>query len=147
MSTSPVLENFDIMAILAMDRARLMREGEEIPPELEAGFEQLGKLDRDWVWVVESGGKIVGVLLACDCHGVAMIWRVAVLPGQSTMAVGRLLRRFLGDVRARGMVGYLTLVDASKSTQGRLQAIIEKAGGQKFGEFTLMASAMPRENI
>jgi hypothetical protein len=147
MSTSPVSGNFDIMAVLAMDRARLMREGEIIPASLDAGFDLLGSLDHDWIWVLDSGGEIKGVMVASPCHGTVFVWRIAIDPSVSNTGVIRLLRRFVGDIRKRGSVGYTTLVDASKPIQKRLMGIVEKAGGTKFGDYSLMASTLPREGL
>jgi len=141
-------QDFDVMQFLApKDEARLLGPDEEIPAELEAGFDQLGKLDRNWVWVVQSDWKIKGVLLACPCHGTAVIWRLSLDPSLNNVAVVRLLRRFLSDIRARGMVGYMTIVDPAKEVQSRLKGIIEKAGGQSFGIYEMMVAPMPRGNI
>jgi hypothetical protein len=142
--TCPIPDNFDVMQFL-VPKARLIGPSESIPAELEVGFEQLGKLDRDWCWVWSSGGEVRGVLLAAPCHGAAMIWRVSVLPGESAMAVTRLLKRFLSDIQARGCSGYLTLVDTSKPIQGRLKGIIEKNGGKAFGPYDLMAAPVKGE--
>jgi hypothetical protein len=129
------------------EHARLLRSDESIPAGLEAGFEQLGRLDREWVWCLESDGEIKGVLLACACHGTAFIWRLSLDPSLGNVAVIRLLRRFLTDIRKRGCVGYLTIVDTSKPVQKRLQAIMESAGGKEFGTYALMASPMPKEGL
>ena len=137
--------NLDVLEyLMPKDQARKMLLGDSIPVELEAGFEQLGKLDLNWVWVWESKHQVRGILLAAPCHGSAFIWRLSVLPGEPEMAVGRLLRRFLSDLKIMGISGYITLVNPANETQAQLQAIIKRAGGQEFGTYTLMASAMPK---
>ena len=177
MATSPILDNLDVLALLrlpdspGLDRnsigwlpgeiidipkgtnvpvieyARLLRADESIPAGLEAGFEQLGRLDREWCWVLISDEEIKGVLLACPCHGTAFVWRLSLDPSLGNVSVIRLLRRFLSDIRKRGCVGYLTIVDTSKPVQKRLQAIMESAGGKEFGTYTLMAAPMPRREL
>jgi hypothetical protein len=140
---------FDIVAFFGKkERARLMRPKEVIPPELEAAFDILGQLDPDWVWVLDIDGKIRGVLVASPAHGVAMIWRIVVSPGASSMALGKLLRAFLRDCRARGVRGYLTVVSLAGESQARLAQIIEHAGGKKIEDgMTLYASPLPKENL
>jgi hypothetical protein len=139
MSTQTANLQVDVMSFLMpKDHARLLREGETIPATLEAGFELLGHLDRDWIWVLESDRQIKGVLLACPCHGAAFVWRIAIAPELDNVAVLRLLRRFLSDLKQRGVKGYLTIVDAQVATQKRLAGVIEKAGGTEVGQYTLM---------
>jgi len=177
MATSPILDNLDVLALLrlpdspGLDRnsigwlpgeivdipkgtnvpvieyARLLRADESIPAGLEAGFEQLGRLDRESVWCLESDGEIKGVLLACPCHGTAFVWRLSLDPSLGNVSVIRLLRRFLTDIRKRGCVGYLTIVDTSKSVQARLKGIMEKTGGKACGFYELLASPLPKETL
>jgi hypothetical protein len=125
----------------------MLQEDETIPASLEAGFEQLGHLDRHWVWVLESGGEIKGVLLASPCHGAAFIWRVAVAQGVEGWSVGKLLRRFLKDCKERGLRGYLTIVNPSVEAQGQLKSIVERAGGKAVGSYELLAGPTPKEFI
>jgi hypothetical protein len=141
---------FDIVAFFGRshEKARLLRSGEVIPSELEAGFDILGQLDPDWVWVLDSSGEIKGVLVASPAHGVAMIWRIIIAPGASSMALGKLLRSFLKDCRARGIRGYLTMVSPSGESQSRLARIIEHSGGRKIQDgMTMYASRLPKEGI
>jgi hypothetical protein len=140
--------NLDVMQfLLPKDHARLLRPGETIPENLEAGFELLVQLDCDWIWVLESDRKIKGVLLACPCHGAAFVWRIAVEPDVDNVGVVRLLRRFLSDLKQRGVKGYLTIVDAQVATQKRLAGVIRKAGGTEVGQYTLMVGSTPKEFI
>jgi hypothetical protein len=138
--------DIDVLALLLKDRARLLGPSESIPARLQAGFEQLGKLDRDWVWVLDSGGEIRGVLLASPCHGAAIIWRFSLDPDVDNFSAGRLLRQFQRDVKKRGVLSYLTLVDLSIPMQTRLLGVIEKAGGWKVGEYTMLVGPV-REDL
>jgi hypothetical protein len=138
----------DVLALFTpSEKARLLRPGEVIPSQLDVGFDLLGKLDPEWIWVLDYAGEIRGVLIAAPCHGVAFIWRLALLPGQPPTSVVRLLRRFLRDIRRREMIGYMTLVDLGVETQSRLTKIIEHAGGGRYRELTLVCAPMPREGI
>lgn len=144
----PKFDGFDVMAFLTpKDHTRLLREGETIPPSLEAGFDLLGKLDHNWIWVVEAGGEIKGVLVASPCHGCAFVWRVVIADGMANIAVIRLLRRFARDIRDRGMKGYITLLGSSSAVETRLRSIVEKLGAKAWGEYTIMASGLPKENV
>jgi len=147
MSAQTINPLFDIFTLVAQDRIRMLRKGEIIPASLEAGFEQLGNLDHDWVWVLESGGEIKGVLLAAPCHGTAFIWRIAVGPDVEGWSVGKLLRRFLADCRERGLKGYITIIDSSVPIQKQLQRIIERAGGTVVGDYRMMSAPTPKEFI
>jgi hypothetical protein len=141
-------QDFDVMQFLApKDEARLLGPDEEIPTELEAGFDQLGKLDRNWVWIVQSDWKIKGVLLASPCHGSAFVWRVSLLPGLDKTAILRLLRRFVSDIRKRGVIGIITILDAATPTQAALKGILERVGGCKFGDYELVVAPIPKEGV
>lgn len=119
-------------------------QGEDIPASLGVGFDALGKLDADWIWVAKKGGTVVGVILASPCHGAAAIWRVAVTEEASRVCVIRLLRSFLRDIRSRGCVGYVTLIQPA---QYHLAEIMRKTGAISFGSFVLLASPMPKEGL
>lgn len=140
---------FDIVAFFGKkrERARQLRSKEVIPSELDAAFDLVGQVDHEWVWVLEVDGELKGVLVASPAHGVAMIWRIVIKPGCSTMALGRLLRRFLKDCRKRGIVGYMTVLQM-EGTQEALARIMEKVGAIKVQEgMTMYAGKLPRENI
>jgi GNAT superfamily N-acetyltransferase len=147
---STQVADFDIVAFFGKRReaARLMRPGEVIPSSLEAAFDLLGQIDPDWVWVLDVDGTIKGVLVASPAHGVAVVWRVVVEPGASSMGLGKLLRAFLRTCRQRGIRGYLTMLSLSRETESRLAKILEHSGGKVVMEnMAMMVSRMPRENI
>lgn len=118
---------------------------EAIPETMDAGFEKYGKLDREWCWVYESGGEIKGVLLASPCHGAAFLWRLKVLPECGQTATLRLLKSFVRDCHAKGVYGFLTLVDLSTVTGKRLQRVIERCGGKDYGALNLFSSPLPQD--
>lgn len=126
---------------------RLLRHGESLPESFELGFAHLGALDPSWCWVVERGGAIEGCLLASPCHGTALIWRLVLIPGAPLSSLTRLLRAFLRDCRARGLAGYMTLVDEGVDAQGKLKKIMERAGAKVAARgWTLMASPVPERS-
>lgn len=137
-----------MLELLTKANARQMRASDRIPPELRIGFDLLGKLDTDWIWVVERDGLIRGVLVAAPCHGVAMIYRLALVPGTHVSSLIALLRTFLRDLRGRGIRGYLTFLDPESKIQGKLKRVIERAGGQQVGNpHVVMAAPLPKENL
>lgn len=145
MSTQTNIPNIDVLAILTRDRVRKLREGETIPETLDSGFEKYGKLDRDWCWVYVSSGEIKGVLLASPCHGTAFVWRFKVLPECGQVAALKLLKAFKHDLHARGVHGFLTLVDLNTDNGKRLQRVVERCGGKDFGSLNLFSAALPKE--
>ena len=138
----------NVLELLTQTTVRVMRDYDRIPSELRAGFDLLGKLNTDWIWVAEQDGLIRGVLVAAPCHGVAMIYRLALMPGTPLSTLTALLRKFLADLRERGVVGYLTFLDPESKIQGKLKRIIERAKGKQIGgAHVVMAAPLPRENI
>jgi hypothetical protein len=144
---------FDIIGFFgkhAVEKARLMRSGEVIPPELEAAFDLTGQLDSNWVWVLDTDGIIKGVLIASPAHGVVMIWQISIAKDASNLALARLLRRFLADCRTRGMRGLLTIVNLAGDSQRRLADIILKSHPMARiiePSMALLASPLPKEGL
>lgn len=139
---------FNVLEFLRLkDHARLLRKGEKIPVGLEAGFDILGQIDHNWIWVMESHGEIKGVLVASPCHGCAFVWRLVIAPDMDNVAVIRLLRQFAKDIREMGLKGYLTLLGSASATETRIKAIVEKLGAKAYGDYTIMASRLPKENV
>lgn len=137
-----------ILELLTQTRVRFLRKEDRIPAELRIGFDLLGQLDPEWIWVVEEAGSIRGVLVAAPCHGVAMVYRLALVPGTPVGSLTALLRMFLKDLRARGYVGYLTFVDPASKIQAKLKRLIERAGGQQVGNpHVVLAAPLPKETI
>ena len=124
---------------------RTLASTDVLPASFELGFDQLGQLDPQWVWVAERHGQIEGCIVASPCHGVALVWRVTALRGGVLLP---LLRQFMRDCRTRGMMGYMTLVDSAVPSQAKLRRIVERNGGGTRGPaLTLMASPLIREGV
>jgi hypothetical protein len=131
--------------LMPKEKVRLLEPGETIPSEMDAGFDLLGQLDYNWIWVLEYGKEIKGILVASNFHGIAFLWRLKVLPGMSTTAALKLLKRFKRDCFKRGVTGYLTLVDFSTVTGKNLMSIVARCGGKDHGQVNLVGSPLPRE--
>lgn len=91
---------------------------------------QLLDIDPDWMWLAwDSEGHVVGFLLACNCHGLAVIWRVRTLPSAPVTALLRLFRTFIKDIRRRGCLGYVAMVDLERPEEQALARIAFRAKG------------------
>jgi len=134
--------------LLTQTSIRNYRTGDRFPPDLRVGFDLLGHLDGNWIWVIEEAGRIRGTLVAAPCHGVAIIYKLALMKGTRFALLAALLRRFLADMRARGVPGFFTMLDPANPVQAKLKRVIERAGGQQVGPLhAVMAAKLPRENI
>jgi len=133
--------------LMPKDEVRKLRSTDVIPKELDAGFEQLGMIDREWVWVLANEHRVKGIIVAAPVHGTVFVWRVALIPGQKSSALSRLLRGFLQSMREIGCAGILTIVDAKVPTQRQFRRVLERIKGKKFGEYDLVVAPMPKEFI
>ena len=125
---------------------RLLKESESLPAFFEAGFDQLGQLDPQWVWVAERRGQIVGCIVSSPCHGVALIWRLVALPESNCLLP--MCRRFMADCRKRGLKGYMTWTNSENETQNHLQRIIKRIGGEVApNNYQLIAGPIAKEGI
>ena len=127
---------------------RLMRDTDyPMLSDFELGFDHLKQLDKQWVWVAETYGKLVGVIMASPVHGIAMVWRLQTLPDQPFSVLAKLLRTFIADIRQRGYSGYMTLLNTNVDKQQKLANIVERTGGKSIGEHILMVSPLPKEGV
>jgi hypothetical protein len=118
-----------ILAFRQRIRVRLLHPGEALPTAWDAGFDLIGALDPDWVWVAYRDSELLGALVASPVHSAAFIWRL-VAPGPSASTVTRrLLHQFLHDAHARGCCGYVTAVNLAIPVQSALARVIQRAGG------------------
>lgn len=108
---------------------RLMLQRDVIPAEFEVGFDQLGRLDHNWIWVVERYGKIEGCIVAAPCHGVAFVYRVAMAKDAPKYCLRKLIRQAVNDCRERGIRGMMTFVNPDNETQMKLKKLMENWGG------------------
>ncbi len=137
-----------VVDLLTQSTIRNYRQGDRFPPELHVGFDLLGRLDGDWIWVVEDAGRIRGALVAAPCHGIAIIYRLALVKGTRFALLVGLLRRFLADLRARGVPGFFTMIDPANPVQAKLGRILERAGGKQMGRLhAIIAAKLPQENV
>ena len=102
-----------------------------IPDELKQGENwQLLDIDPDWLWIVrDREDRIVGFLLACNCHGLVLIWRLRMTKGAPRYSLLRLLRGFIKDIRARGCLGYAAMLDLEREEERALYRIAFRAKG------------------
>jgi hypothetical protein len=105
---------------------RTLNDNEPMPQHLGTGFEAM-PIDRQWVWVAENDGKIVGILLAGACHGMVYLMRVCAEKGCSQMVVRALIEKTRADCAARGFKGYFFHLDPT--TDQRLLRTCRKYGG------------------
>ena len=101
-----------------------------VPEKLMEGNLEALKLDYNWQWVVEHEGEIVAQVLCSPCHGLIHILRISSMPeaphGWAVVA----LRRVLSDAKARGMIGFMTLLADKQPAEVKLMKIIQRQGGQ-----------------
>lgn len=134
---------FDLLSLKPASGVRNLYPWESIPAYMDAGFERLDKLDRNWAWGIFEGGEMMGLLLASPCHGAAALWRIKVLPGVRNGAY-RLLKKFVIDCRQRGIRGFITIADLETETGMKLKSIVERCGGKAFGNVTLLSAPLPK---
>jgi hypothetical protein len=120
-----------------------------LPPALLDG-ENWGLLTIDprWVWLAkDEEGDVVGFLMACDCHGLAIVWRVKMLPGAPPWTLGRLLRSFIRDLRRRGILGYATFLDMTRAEEQALMRIMYRAGAKFSYATTLLCGSVATRHV
>ena len=121
-----------------------------IPDELKEGENwPLLDLDPDWVWVsYDKSGGIVGMMIAAPCHGLVLIWRLKMLPSAPRMALLKLLRRFIRDIRLRGMLGYFSFLDIStRPEEQALARIAFRAGSVLMASTTVVFGSVNAKHV
>ena len=112
---------------------------DQIPRELAEGENwELLTLDPNWIWLEEADGEVVGILIAAPCHGLVFIWRVKMLSSAPYWALGKLFRRFIRDLKARGSLGYIAMLDISSRPAEQALARIAFRAGAMFTTATTM---------
>lgn len=126
--------------ILGKTVIRQMHKGEVLPEHFELGFDQLGQIDEEWVWVAESGSDIIGCILSSPCHGTAVVWRVVASDKRCLL---KLLRFFLRECKTRGLRGCMAMVDPEIDAQRKLKSIMARTGGYVASDkFELVATPL-----
>ena len=100
-----------------------------MPQHLATGFEAM-QIDREWVWIAESDGQIVGILLAGACHGLIYLMRVCTQKGCNPMVVRNLIEKTRQDCAARGFKGYFFHLDPTMDQ--KLLRACRKYGGMQL---------------
>jgi hypothetical protein len=112
-------------------KVRHLRPAENWPDTLFMGFEG-PQLDREWCWVVEDETAVQAGLLTCPMHGVVFLLRLAAAVGAPRLAIRTLFSEALKEVKAKGYVGYTTLIDESTPEGKRLNKLVKRTGGLQW---------------
>jgi len=129
--------------------ARLLAAAEQLPAPLRDGFTDSmpGGFDPNWVWVVEDGDSVCGMIIASPCHGVVLLLRVKMSDGAPATALTTLLRKLFADVRARGYFGYMTFLGIS-DTEKRLMRLVRRTSGLVVASpMVAVAAPLPPEGM
>ncbi len=121
-----------------------------IPDALKEGENwHLLDIDPDWVWCAyDDTDRVVGMLIAAPCHGLVFIWRVKMLPSAPPWAFGRLLRRFIRDIRRRKCLGYIALLDiVNQPAEQALSRIVFRAGGMGVSAATVFVGSANAKHV
>ena len=102
--------------------------GEEIPAELMTGLEAFSIVE-DWQWLVIHENKIVAQILTVPAHGLLVFIRMMSLPGAPPLWLLLALRRILADARARGLFGYLIMLEDSRAKEAKMMRLCQHGGG------------------
>ena len=121
-----------------------------IPDELKQGEAwPMLDLDPDWVWIVrDSEDNPCGILIAAPCHGLVFIWRIKILPAAPGWALGRLLRNFIRDLRRRGCLGYMAMLDVlNRPAEMALARIAFRAGASFTTATTVIYGSVAAKHV
>jgi hypothetical protein len=102
-----------------------------MPQHLGTGFEQMPVM-KDFVWIAEEDGKVIGMLMASPCHGLVFLARLRIEKYAPASTVTCLFRKCIKDCLDRGFKGYFTFIDPSREIERRMLPICVKAGGMQI---------------
>lgn len=111
-----------------MINVRNLRADEPHPEGFATGYENM-PIDREWVWVAEQNGKIVGILLVGACHGMVYVMRLVTLKGTNPVVIRVLLDKSRKDCADRGFKGYFFHVDPTMKMDRKILRHCKKDGG------------------
>jgi hypothetical protein len=125
--------------------ARLMRSWECLP--FREPLAQSLSLNHDWVWVALSEDEIIGCLIACECHGVALAVRVRMKEKSPVSALLILLRQFFIDCQARKLKGFVTILDNNSEIEVRIGDVMRKTfkGQTQYQSSIFVSAGFPNE--
>lgn len=87
--------------------------------------------DPDWVWLLIRDGAIAGLLVACPCHGIALIMRVIALGIHEGVTLP-LLRAAAQEVKNRGYEYFAVIADPTRPSERRLAELARQVGGKEY---------------
>lgn len=100
----------------------------EVPEELLVGFEAF-KINPEWQWVLEIGGKVEAQMLCANAHGMLIIMRLTAFEGLPPGWLVKFLRGVLRDAKASGVLGYVTFLSDQNPAELKLMRIVQRSGG------------------
>lgn len=113
--------------------SRLLAPLERLPSTLSEPTTEKLRLDHNWVWVAEHNGVVVGFLIACECHGLALVLRIRMEREAPNYALNTLVRRFAGDVLDRGCFGWMSFFEMQSDIDKRLLLLARSMNGAIMG--------------
>src|SRR5712691_8376859 len=108
-----------------MITVRTLKPDEAMPQHLATGFERMPVM-KDFVWIAEEEGKVVGMLLASPCHGLVFLARLRVEENAPSSVVTAMFRKCIKDCLDRGFTGYFTFIDPTRGLERKLIPICQK---------------------
>ncbi len=116
-----------------MITVRTLKPDEPMPQHLDTGFEQMPVM-KDFVWIAEQEGKVIGALMASPCHGLIFLARLRLMKNAPLSTVTTMFRKCIRDCLDRGFKGYFTFIDPSREIERKMIPICMKAGGVQVQE-------------
>ena len=111
-----------------MTTVRTLRANEPMPEGFATGYENMPFMP-DWVWVAESDGEALGVLMAAPCHGLIYLMRLCIKDDAQRMTAFALLRACMRETNRRGFKGFFMHIDPTKEIDRRFIPTVKKTGG------------------
>lgn len=119
---------------------RTFREDEAWPADLNMGFERMPRafIQHDWIFVVEDGGRILGMLMVTPAHGIAIFIRMAVASDAPAKTMWMLLRHTFAELKLRGYHLWVSLFDTSQPNERQLYRACRAWGAQQWPSPTVV---------
>ena len=110
---------------------RNLRSSEKLPEWSDLIF---GRLDPEWVWVLEESGEIRVVLVAAPVHDLVLLCRVQSHYPKERMWWKKIMQKVASDCLNRGFSTYLcTTVPEDRASRG-LNAFFRRHGAREGKE-------------
>jgi len=101
---------------------------EALPDGLRTGYEK-GACDPSWIWLAESNGAAVGILVTAPAHVLVILMRMVILDGAPTITAYKLLAQGFREMKERGYKGYVMWVNPTQEREQRILRLVAAAGG------------------